>query len=520
VSATLLAHRPGPEPAADSVRSDPRPLPAVLRWRPLLAASSAIAAISLIFFRTPTFDVWAWLLWGREAAHLTMSTTWGPAFKPLPVAVTTVLSPLGDAAPVVWLFLARLGGLLAVAAAGRLAYRTGGAFAAVVAAVGLLMSRQYVGYLLPHGMSEPMMVAFLLWALDRACDGRREVAFWLGVCGGLLRPEIWPFLLGWAIVLARRPARAGAQTQAVRKRFRLLLSLRLRLASGLLLLPVAWYLPDYLASGEPFRAGEGVPVPGGPLTEPVPGLAVVHQVVDDVPRFVLVGAVLGVAVALVHAFGATSGRHRSRLLGLVGLAAGWITVVALMPPAGRSTGVSRYALPTYALMAVLAGVGWATVLGGLVRWARTERTLVPLVVSGLAVLVGVATVISSAAVSVRASKDEVAELRYQAGLERALPRAIDAAGGPDLIRSCGQIWTSQYQVTFVAWELDVPIRTVWSLQLPGLPEPAYVGPLLQTKDRRDAQEAPVPFDFLRYRTGGGATADGATWTIQLPADCS
>jgi hypothetical protein len=409
------------------------------------------------------------------------------------------------------LFLARLGGLLAVGAAARLAFRSGGAFAAVVAAVGLLMSRQYVGYLLPHGMSEPMMVAFLLWALDRACDGRRETAFWLGVCAGLLRPEIWPFLLGWALVLARRPAGDAPRAR---------LALRLRLAGGLLLLPVAWYLPDYLASGEPFRAGEGVPVPGGPLTQPVPGLAVVHQVVDDVPRFVLVGAAIGIVIALGRALGTVDARSRPRLLGLVALGAGWITVVALMAQADRSTGVSRYVLPTYALMAVLAGVGWATLLGGLVRWVRTRRTVVPVVASGLVAVVGVATVVSSVAAWSQAAQDEVPELRYQAGLARSLPRAIEAAGGADVVRGCGQIWTSRYQVPYVAWTLDVPIRDVWSLQLPGLPEPAYVGPLLQTKDRRDAPVAPVPFDFLGYRTGGSATAGGATWTIQLPADCS
>ena len=77
-----------------------------------------------------------------------------------------------------------------------------------------------------------------------------------------------------------------------------------------------------------------------------------------------------------------------------------------------------------------------------------------------------------------------------------------------------------YQVTFVAWTMHEHIVDVWSLQAPGLPEPAYVGPLLQTKDRRDAPMAPQPFSFLAYRNGGSATADGATWTILLPADCT
>ena len=121
---------------------------------------------------------------------------------------------------------------------------------------------------------------------------------------------------------------------------------------------------------------------------------------------------------------------------------------------------------------------------------------------------------------VRSSRDEVGELRYQAGLQRELGQAVDEAGGPQHVRSCGRTWTSQYQVPFVAWTLHEQIKDVWSLQAPGLPEPAYVGPLLQTKDRTDAPVAPVPFDFLRYRFGGTAGSGGATWTILLPADCS
>lgn len=477
-----------------------RPLPRLLGFRPLLVVSILLAGLSLLAFRTPTFDVWAWLLWGREAAHLDMSTTWGPAFKPLPVAATTLLSPLGSAAPAAWLFLARLGGLLAVGAAARLAYRSAGPAAAAIAALGLVLVRQYLGYLLPHGMSEPMMVAFLLWALDRAEEGCRETAFWLGVLAGLLRPEIWPFLLVYALLLDRSRPRQPSVWRW-----------RTRIVAGLLALPVAWYLPDYLGSGEPFRAGEGVPVPGGPLTQASPALAVLRQTTADVPTFVLLGAALGCVVAVAS-------RSR-RLLVYVGLAAGWIVLVALMAQAGRSTGVSRYVLPTYALLTVLAGVGWTTVVAAAVRRWRAGPDLVP-VAAGLLLAVGIWSAVAAIPGDVRGSRAAVRELRYQAGLQHSLLRAVDDAGGPAEVRSCGQTWTSQYQVPFVAWTLHEQIKDVWSLQAPGLPAAAYVGPLLQTKDRTDAPVEPVPFDFLRYRTGGTATSSGATWTILLPADCA
>jgi hypothetical protein len=471
-------------------------LPRILRFRVLGGLSLVVAAASLLLFRTPTFDVWAWLLWGREAAHLQLSTTWGPSFKPLPVAFATLVSPLGGAAPVLWLLVARVGGLLAVGAAARLAYRIAGPSAAAVAAVGVLTTHQYVGYLLPQGMSEPLMVAFLLWAIDRVLDDRRETAFWLGVCAGLLRPEIWPFLLGYAIVLGRnRPGWPG----------------RGRLLAGLVALPVAWYLPDYLGSGQPFRQGEGVPVAGGPLTQASPALAVFRQVQGDLPSFVLVGAVLGIALAVWT-------RHRL-LLGVTGFGLAWIVTVALMAQAGRSTGVSRYVLPTYAVIAVLSGVGWMW-FAAWVRRRIAGRAGSPVLLAGAAVLGAAAVAGSSAMTWLGQFSTEVEALRYQQGLERALPAAIDAAGGADTVLDCGRTWTSMYQVTYVAWTLHERIEDVWSLQSPGLDESAYVGPLLQTQDRRDTPVAPAPFTFLQYRLGGTAEHGGATWSIQLPADCS
>ena len=208
-----------------------------------------------------------------------------------------------------------------------------------------------------------------------------------------------------------------------------------------------------------------------------------------------------------------------RLLTYVGLGAGWIVLVALMAQTGRSTGVSRYVLPTYALLAVLAGIGWVTVASVAVRrWSAgpDARALGAAAI----LLVGVWAVLSALPEQARSFGDERRELGYQAGLQRALLRAVDDAGGPGMVRSCGQTWTSQYQVPFVAWTLHEQIKDVWSLQAPGLPDAAYVGPLLQTKDRTDASLEPVPFDFLRYRIGGAADSGGATWTILLPADCS
>src|SRR5213592_1052397 len=61
----------------------------------VLAGCLAVAAPTLILPTTPTYDPWAWILWGREIAHLDLVTNGGPSWKPLPILFTTPFSVFG-----------------------------------------------------------------------------------------------------------------------------------------------------------------------------------------------------------------------------------------------------------------------------------------------------------------------------------------------------------------------------------------------------------------------------------------
>src|SRR5436305_552069 len=89
----------------------------------LAGAALAIAALSLLIPSTPSYDPWAWLVWGKEIAHLDLVTTGGPTWKPLPVIFTTVFSVFGNASPDLWLVVARAGALMAVAMTFKVAWR-------------------------------------------------------------------------------------------------------------------------------------------------------------------------------------------------------------------------------------------------------------------------------------------------------------------------------------------------------------------------------------------------------------
>jgi len=126
-------------PAAERPATGASPLSARLTgghlYIALAVAVLVIAALSLLIPSTPSYDPWAWLVWGREIAHLDLQTTGGPTWKPLPVIFTTAFSPFGAAAPDLWLVVARAGGIMGVLLAATLAFRLGRAVADRAAAV-------------------------------------------------------------------------------------------------------------------------------------------------------------------------------------------------------------------------------------------------------------------------------------------------------------------------------------------------------------------------------------------------
>ena len=136
----------------------------------------------------------------------------GPSWKPLPVLFTTPFALAGDsAAPELWLIVAQAGGLLAFAFTYRLAARLAGWPAGVIAAAGLVLADEFIRNF-ARGNSEGLLVGLCLWAIERHLDGHRREAFLLGVAAGLLRPELWPFLLLYGLWLMwTEPPHAAAR---------------------------------------------------------------------------------------------------------------------------------------------------------------------------------------------------------------------------------------------------------------------------------------------------------------------
>src|SRR3954454_1795770 len=150
-------------------------------------------ALSFLQPAAPTYDPWAWIIWGREVLHLDLSTVDGPSWKPLPVLLTTPFALFGGLAPALWLFVARAGAIASVVMLFRLGRRLGGVPAGVAAAVPYALAP----WTLRNGAmgnSEGILVALALAAVDRQLDDRPRAAFLFALGAALLRPEAWPFV--------------------------------------------------------------------------------------------------------------------------------------------------------------------------------------------------------------------------------------------------------------------------------------------------------------------------------------
>jgi len=445
---------------------DPRPQllrPALVRpgvAAPVVACL-VLAALSVVVLpSTPSYDPWAWIVWGREITQGDLETLFGPSWKPLPVLFTTPLALTGELAPDLWLVVARAATLGAAVMAYRLGTRFAGPLAGVLGALILLLQPSYLRTQL-LGFSEGLLVLGGLLAVERHLDGHRTHAFALGLAAGLLRPEVWPFVGLYALYL--------------------LWECRSRLwwlAAGGAAMVALWVLPELWGSGNLFRAAERAndPNPGSRAFADVPSLAVLGDFAGAVGPLAIAGLVLAVLTARSR-MPYSEGRRGVALLGAVAL--GWLGLVAVMTEMGFA-GNLRYLFLPMGFLAVVAGAGVAWAVGWLATRCDTARgrRLVGLGGAALAAAVLVAT----AAIQLPEEAELVA---YEGQLRDELPDALAQAGGPRALLDCGEVAVNPFMIPWAAWEFEVAARRLVS-------QTAGPGVVIRARHRPDADPKPAP----------------------------
>ncbi|MCP9491921.1 MAG: hypothetical protein MSC31_18910 [Solirubrobacteraceae bacterium MAG38_C4-C5] len=451
-----------------------------------VVACLVLAALSVAFLpSTPSYDPWAWIVWGREITQGDLDTLFGPSWKPLPVLFTTPLALTGDLAPDLWLVLAQAATLGAAVMAYRLGTRFAGPLAGVLGALVLLLQPSYLRTQL-LGFSEGLLVLCGLLAVERHLDGHRTHAFALGLAAGLLRPEAWPFVGLYALYLLweERASAGPASGSGHRGRSRwstAALVTRSRfwwLATGGVAMVALWVLPELWGSGNLFRAAERAnsPNPGSPAFAPVPSLAVLGDFAAALGPVAIAGLVLAPLAARSRA---ADGEGRRGVTLLAALAAGWLGLVAVMTELGFA-GNLRYLFLPMGFAAVVAGAGIAWAAG----WLATRRDTA----RGRRIVALGAAALAAAGLGVTAAlelPDEAELVAYEAQLREELPVALGQAGGPRALLDCGEVAVNPFMVPWAAWELEVHTRRM-------LLETGGPGTVIRARYRPGADPMPAP----------------------------
>jgi hypothetical protein len=397
-------------------------------------ACVSLAGLSLLIPSAPTTDSWGWVLWGREITSLEFSTKLGgsPAWKPLPVFLTTPLSLAGEAAPTLWILLARslalAGLLLAFLLAGRLVDDRSvwlRSAAGAIAVIGLLLSRSWLKQFW-HGYSEPIALALLLAAIERHLSGRRGQALLLGAAVATVRPEAFVLVAAYgALLVWRREANRGL------------------VVAVLVAVPAAWLVPDWVGAGDPFY--------GSNLASGVIGSRENQRPVFDIgPVPLLVAALAGTALALFR-------RDRTFLV-VAGLGLAWYAALGLMMTLGYPQASRLFYVPAGLLCVAGAAALVQLVTQPGLAWIRASLAAAALAVLTVSFVPRVASVV------------EVAERSAtRAQIQSDLSHAVTRAGGADLSR-CGPAAIPRgfrWMKGMVSWRLGVPLREVHNLRTRG-----------------------------------------------------
>jgi hypothetical protein len=406
----------------------------------------ALAALSLALPSVPTTDPWGWIVWGREVVDGDLDTAVGgsPAWKPLPVLLTAPLSLFGDAAPALWLLIARASGLLALLIAYRLATRLAGAVAGVAAAVSLFATSGWLRSM-THGYTEPVMAALVLAAAERHIAGSRRLALGLLYVASLARPEAFLFAVAYGVYLVR------ADRDARRYMIPLLATA-----------PLLWIGGEWWGAGDPLR-GERAAQRASDLN----GLDVIAAFGPRVGW-----PTLAVALASLPLLA----RRDRTVTMLAAWAAAWVALVALVAAAGGPSSTRFLAAPA-ALTCVVAAVAVG-------RAAAT----VPAIRARPAVVLACLAACLLAPVADGRSDHMANQVRAagpRAEIQRSLGRVADRLASGAQTR-CGPITlpaSLSWNRGAVAWTLDRPIEQIHTVP------PARVGPAVVFRRRVKARRS-------------------------------
>jgi hypothetical protein len=393
-----------------------------------------VSAIVLHWANTrPGYDPYGWLNWGYHTWRGTLDLGGAPSWKPFTFIFTVVYALFGHWAVYLWMLTAVSISFSGAVFGGRIAYRMtaregGGKYstlpawgAGLFAGAAVLGIQDYFHYLM-SAQSDSMLVSVCLAAIDQYLCGRLRWAFWLGVLGGLGRPEIWPFIAVYGIYLLRKHP-----------------NMRKDVIGGAVITLFLWFGVPTITNHRPNIAGQ--------LALRSPRECTTGKVTCTISRFAALDYfVLELAALLV--LGLALLRRNWTVVTLAGMAVGWVLIEIAFVLHGFP-GVPRYLFEPAGLTAVLAGICFGWLLLDAKRYWRALPTWtgIPLAVVMCAVMVpkGIA--------NARAEHKDINHERDRTKQINKLGAFITALGGPKRVQACGWPVLNVEYVSVMGWYL-------------------------------------------------------------------
>jgi hypothetical protein len=424
-----------------------------------------LSGILILWARTrPSYDAYGWMVWGYQTLHGSLDLGGAPSWKPMPYLFTVPFALFGHYQQWLWMLTAVSVSLAGAIFGGRIAYRVvlgdigaadgaspnvngSGAeapadvdpgrrraalLAAVFAGAAVLGIENYMHYILSV-QSDPMLVTFVLAAIDMFLLGRYRWTLVLGTLAALGRPEAWA-VLGLFMLWAwfKVP------------------SIRWMLIASVAVIGFMWFGIPTITNGRPNISGE--------LAKLSPHALHHNKVIGTIGRF----TELQYLPIWIAALGATAFAVLRRHVIVLALAAGtalWVIVEIAFAFHGWPA-IARYMFEPAAVAGVLAGVaaGWALLelprmRGGLPRWAG-----IPVV----AILV--ITLLPAAVTRLRTEHRDLRHERSRTHEIALLKTTTSSLGGARHITNCGEPVTDVGYVSVMAWLYHRDVGHVGGLQ--------------------------------------------------------
>ena len=406
-----------------------------MRKAALIALACLVGgALSLLLFNEGlTYDPAAWAVWAAELPHRHLGLGSGPSWKPLPVFVTAPFTLVSwNFGGTVWLLIVRACAIGTSVILWRMASRVlsgdDSPSALNPASLAAGATAAIVPWLIPSwlqfaaaGGSEPVLMALMLAGAEAHLARRYKLALALGVLAGLVRPEVWAFLVIYGVWMLRRDG------------IRALLPLGL----GAVVEIGGWFGLPALAGGDPFQASHRARAYTNRI---VPIDTFAQRIATELPwpGWALIAFGIGVTFYI-----------RDRILtAFTAAGLGWLVLVTAMTESGYS-GISRYALPAIVFLAVPAGVGvgWLVSLAG--RWQKPALAVTAI---GL-------VAIFAAREPLLAQKLE--RVRSIGLLGKGAVAAINKAGGTSkLTARFGPLGTNWVYTPVISWRANLSLGNV------------------------------------------------------------